>query len=345
MALLSTDQTQPGGQPLNPGTPPAPPAYGAAPTNFDYSRISALAPQSGATAQQTFDNINANYWAQDRPDVLNAAQAWLKAGGQAPSSQPAPPTTPTGPDYTSPTGQVSAVQSWLNAGPNEAWKSQADYFTQRVNETGGFTPENVAYWQNMIQQGMTPDQAAGASGATGSVTASTGPTGMNDPNSTALFNTLMGIANESQVVDPNDPIIKAQTNAVSAQQQQGARNAQSQLAAGSAGTYDPIGAQTRSLQETATNNTSAFQANVMANELAARRTQIQNALSGAAGLLTAEQQMSLQEELTKLQQAQQLLEFQQGQTQQESQFARNLEQGAYEFDTTANNGQQNTLSS
>lgn len=334
MAQLSTE-TQP-----NP-TLVQPPQYGAAPAGFDYSRISALAPQPGATAQQTFDNINSNYWAQDRPDVLNAANAWLQAGGNAPTTPP--PAAASGPDYSSAQGQSSAVQSWLQAGPNAAWKTPDNvaYFTRRINETGGFTPENIAYWQQMIASGQTPDQAASAGG--GAPTAPAAGVGMTDPNSTALFNTLMKIAGQSTDVSPTDPVIEAQTNAYGAQQQKAAQAAQSAVAGAKGGTYDPTAAETRSLQETAGNNTSAFQASAMANELATRRSQIMNALSGASGLLTAEQQMSLQDELTKLQQAQQLLEFQQSQGQQESQFARNLEQGAYEFDTTANNNQTDTL--
>lgn len=346
MALQTlTDLTQPGGAVINPNSPSTV-NYGG-PAGFDYSRISALA-QPGWTPQQTFDNINANYHSDDRSQVMSAANAWLQAGGQAPPSQPAAAAAPaasSGPDYTSPQGQSSAVQSWLWAGPNAAWKTPDNvaYFTQRINQTGGFTPDNVAYWQQMIASGQTPDQAAGASGA--APAAPTGPTGMNDPNATALFNTLMGIADQSQTIDPNDPVIASQVNAYGAQQTKAARDAQSAVAGAKGGTYDPTAAESRSLQETAGANTSAFQASTMANELAARRTQIQNALSGAAGLLTAEQQMSLQDELTKLEQAQQLLEFQQSQAQQQSQFSQNLEQGAYEFDTNANNNQQVALTS
>ncbi len=135
-----------------------------------------------------------------------------------------------------------------------------------------------------------------------------------------LFNNLMARANESLTIQPNDPTIQPQVNAFNAQQQQAARNAEAQMAE-SAGPNANTGAETRSAQEKIGQNTSAFQATLMGQEVTARRQEIQQALSGAEGLLTAEQQMRLQEEDQQLSRAQ-----------NQHQFDENLGQQAYQFD-------------
>jgi hypothetical protein len=124
----------------------------------------------------------------------------------------------------------------------------------------------------------------------------------------ALFDMLMGRARQSLDVNPDDPIISRQTSAFSAQQQRAQRDYESRLAE-SAGPNTNIGAERRFGAERTGQNTSAFQATLMGNELAARRNQIVGALQGAQGLLTSEQQMRLQEELAQLSLAQSAYQF------------------------------------
>lgn len=100
-------------------------------------------------------------------------------------------------------------------------------------------------------------------------------------------------------VDPNDPIIKRQVNAYSATQTRAERNYEAALAE-RAGTNANIGAERRIGAENVGMATSGFEAQLMNQELGARRQEIQQALSGAYGALTAEQSMQLQEELAQL---------------------------------------------
>ena len=149
-----------------------------------------------------------------------------------------------------------------------------------------------------------------------------GTPGQNPGMTSDLYNLLSGIAtgsrpesaNPNYQIDPNDPIIKGQVDAYRTSQTNQLRNELSQLAE-SAGPNAPIRAQQLSAEEQAAQNVSGYQAGLMANELAARRGEVQQALSGAMGLLTDEQRMQLQEELAQLQ----------------------IAEGAYQFDTSAAN--------
>ena len=134
-----------------------------------------------------------------------------------------------------------------------------------------------------------------------------------------LFNYLMqrgqGITSDANLpalqLSANDPIIKAQTDAYRAEQDRAARSYESQAAekAGSSGNIDAV---TRSMTEQAAQNTSGFEAQLLSSELNARRQEIEQALSGTQGMLTAEQALQLQEELSQLQLAQQAYQFDTG---------------------------------
>ncbi len=160
----------------------------------------------------------------------------------------------------------------------------------------------------------------------------------------SLYDTLVKRANQSLHVDPNDPVIRDQTNAYEASQLRGERTGETQ-AAERGGSSANIDAQRRSGMEAASQHTAGFQASLMANEVAARRQEIQAALQGQQGILTADQQNALQEELAKMDvamrnyqfgasQAQQESQFGRSQGQQESQFARDLAERGYEYDST-----------
>ncbi len=182
-------------------------------------------------------------------------------------------------------------------------------------------------WQNSGKGGGAVPAAPAAGGAAGGIWGATSGQGSvfssSNPmtgQSNDLFNNLMARSNQSLDIKPNDAIIQPQVNAFNAQQQQAARNAEAQMAE-SAGPNANTGAETRSAQEKIGQNTSAFQATLMGQEVTARRQEIQQALSGAEGLLTAEQQMRLQEEDQQLSRAQ-----------NQHQFDENLGQQAYQFD-------------
>lgn len=117
----------------------------------------------------------------------------------------------------------------------------------------------------------------------------------------ALIDQLTKRANQGTVVDPNDPVIKAQTDAFNAQEQRANKN----YAADQAEKNSPYatGANEnvqRMMAEKTGQDTGQFQGQLMQNELNNRRTEIQNALSQLGSTLSDEQKNNLQAELANL---------------------------------------------
>lgn len=247
---------------------------------------------------------------------------------------------------TDPTSINSIVNALQGMGINATLDQRNDQYHKGIMLNGKFVKlldgNNNWIWQEGGDQ-SAPDAAGGPGGfsAFGAFTPSGAPPSAGsslftastsaDPRSKALFDMLMKRAQQSEVVDPNDPIIKGQTDAFNAQQQRAERNYLSGVAE-RAGPNANIGSETRHANEVIGQSTSAFEAQLMGQELTARRQEIMSALSGAEGMLTSEEQMALQEELAKLSLAQQQFQFTQGQGQQESQFERTLANNAYQFD-------------
>jgi hypothetical protein len=142
----------------------------------------------------------------------------------------------------------------------------------------------------------------------------------NDPNASAFFNRLLGEANQSLDVNPNDPVIAAQTDAYAADQTRAARDLMSQTSEAGGQFANPEAVQ-RSAAEKAGQNTAAFSANLMSQERAARRSDIQNALSMGGSFLTSEQQLQLQEELHQMDLQEQAYQFDTTQAASQSPFA------------------------
>lgn len=139
-----------------------------------------------------------------------------------------------------------------------------------------------------------------------------------------LFQYLMGRAHQSENVTADDPVIKGQTDAYASRQIDSSRNELSALAERGGANFNPEASQ-RSVAERLGKNTADFQSQLMGRELQSRRDEITNSLTQMAGLLTAEQQMALQDELARL-------EMMSGQ----SQFGQSLAERAFEFGATNN---------
>lgn len=120
-----------------------------------------------------------------------------------------------------------------------------------------------------------------------------------DPRWDSLVNTLMSRSQASLNIDPTtDPIIRPQVDNYAAQQERQRRTMLDQQAESSSpyatGAMDNARTQT---SEQAGINTANMQSSLMSNELTARRGEINNALSEAGQMLTADQQTQLQQEL------------------------------------------------
>jgi hypothetical protein len=205
---------------------------------------------------------------------------------------------------------------------------------------GGGDKSQWWYGSPSETNGTGPGCGAGGGGGTGGGGGGGGPiasptggwTGTTPGQGSALYDALLKRSQQSLAVDPNDPIIRGQTDANNVQLNR-ARTQYLQQEAERGGSNANISNEERSSAEQVGQAGADFQSKLMGQELAARRTEIQNALTGQAGLLTSEQQMQLQEELAQLQRAESHYQFNQSQGQQESQFGRTLGQRGYEFDS------------
>jgi hypothetical protein len=139
-------------------------------------------------------------------------------------------------------------------------------------------------------------------------------------------------ANQSLAIDPNDPIIRNQADAHNVGLERG-RTQYLQQVAERGGSNANISNEERSSAEQVGQGSADFESQLMGNEVTARRQEIQSALNGAQGLLTAEQQMQLQEELAQLARTESHYQFDASQHQQNDQFGQTLGQHGYEFDS------------
>lgn len=120
-----------------------------------------------------------------------------------------------------------------------------------------------------------------------------------DPRLDQLYNTLMQRAQQGTNIDRNNPIIRAQADAFSANEERSRRNYLSDLAEKS-GPNANLRNEARMSAEKVGQSTGGFEAELMGRELGARRQEISEALNSAQGLLTEEQRLALTNELHRL---------------------------------------------
>lgn len=145
-------------------------------------------------------------------------------------------------------------------------------------------------------------------GANASTTAATAPGNGNTSNNTATTNSalydrlvemLMGRATQSLNVDRNSPTIRQQADPYAANVERERRNYLADLAE-SAGPLANLQGKKRLSYERAGQATGLYESQLIGKELTDRRTEIQQALTQLGSLLTSQQQMALQEELARI---------------------------------------------
>lgn len=175
------------------------------------------------------------------------------------------------------------------------------YLADRMNKNSASSDPRLAGDEGIIHG------VAGAGSGAGSLLRPFG-SGIDSSQSNNLFSLLMDRAKQSLNVNRNDPAIRRQVDAYGATQDRARRSFLQDLAE-QGGPNANISAETRSSAEKAGQNTAGFEGQIMQQEINARRQEIMSALSGAQGLLTAEQQMALQEELQQMSLAQNAYQF------------------------------------
>lgn len=147
-----------------------------------------------------------------------------------------------------------------------------------------------------------------------------------DSQATDLFNYLMGKAHQSELIDPNDPMIRKQADTFSANQTREGRRYLSELAERK-GAGGNIGAESRMVAEKNAQSSATHEAELVQHEADQRKAEIQNALQTGAQFLTEQQKLSLQRELATIDNNMKLYQTQI----QDRQFGRNLDQQESQF--------------
>jgi len=120
-----------------------------------------------------------------------------------------------------------------------------------------------------------------------------------DPRVQELYEMLLGRAKQGLAVDRNDPAIRSQADAFSANTERARRNYLADLAE-SEGPISNLRGEERLSAERAGQQTGAFEAELVGRELTARRNEIAQALASMQGLLSDQQRLALQKELALL---------------------------------------------
>lgn len=169
---------------------------------------------------------------------------------------------------------------------------------------GAKVGDNTAQWMGVgeVHNGVTNYYNGNGQSQPGSfMMSSASSTPVHDPKWDALYNQLTQRAQQGLNVSPDDPIIKGQTDAYSAQQERARRNFLGDLAESNSpyASGAQLG-QSRMTAEQMGANVGGFQAQLMGRELQSRRDEIQQALASQQGMLTEEQRLALQKELSYL---------------------------------------------
>ncbi len=236
-----------------------------------------------------------------------------------PATKPAAATKPSGGNLRDPDYATQFVNYWsAQPGVNPSLARDPNYWVQKITSGELGADENY-----IVSKFMTPEGAPMGSGGGGGGQSQWKA----DPRTDELYNYLKQRATQSLDVNSKDPIIANQVNAYGAQQTRASRDYLAGLAE-KGGPDANLGSERRMVSETAGQNTGAFEAQLMQQELTARRKEIQDALTQGGQLLSDQQRLELQNQLALMDNA---LAYA-GLNQQNTQFGQTLGQNAYIFD-------------
>jgi hypothetical protein len=121
----------------------------------------------------------------------------------------------------------------------------------------------------------------------------------NGQNRDTLHGMLMGRATQSLNLDGSDPLIRRQADTYAAANERNARRTLAGLAE-SAGPYANLASERGQLSEQVGQNNASFESQLVSREIAARRQEIAEALTGLRGQLNTDQQLALQTQMAVL---------------------------------------------
>lgn len=141
-----------------------------------------------------------------------------------------------------------------------------------------------------------------------------------------LIEQLTKRAQQGLAIDRNDPNIRVQADAYSANEERARRNYLADIAE-QAGPLANLRGEQRLAAERVGQRTGSFEAELIGRELVAKRTEISDALESMRGMLTTGQEMSLRKELALMDDAIKRLQIKN----QSTQFGQNLNEQARQF--------------
>lgn len=297
-------------QPTSTAPLPLPPA--TSPIGLPARSGWAANPVAGATYNsntETPDQLVTRYKNDYHNDDASSVDAqladWLKnQGASAPSSNT---------DFSTPDGQLAAVQQWIAASPDKWAGTDPSYLVRRINETGGFTPGNIAFWQSGIQGGQAAWSARESGGGAQASAPAPSQAGPYDAQISAQIEKLLADGNSP--TDANSPVVKNATDAFRNSESFATDRAREKLAEQAA--YSGMGSGSfdtaiQSELEQGGRDVASFQSTQITGELQRKADEIKTALSTATGSNAQALQLQLaqiQDQLSRAQLGQQNSQF------------------------------------
>ena len=238
-----------------------------------------------------------------------AAAAAAKPGGAA-----QPPGTPSGVNLDRGYLESQIRDAFKQRGNNNPTQQEIDYWVGKASTPDTYSDGKIRigwnnYWRERLISGRSSadPRLAGEEGVIGTAPSGGGGGGGGEGGGSGmspeaqsqrdqLFQTLMDRSKQSLNVNPKDPTIAANVNAFRAEQARGNQAALRQAAEGG-GPMGNLNMERRMGAEKAAQATGGMQSQLMLNEMSARRTEIQNALTQMGNMLSDEQRNALQREL------------------------------------------------
>lgn len=188
-----------------------------------------------------------------------------------------------------------------NKDPGASLKQHLDSFRA---QWGSAAPADDQSLMNMIASGQTPQpQNAVAQWSSPQVQSqvNTQQTAENKARADQVWATLSKLVDQSQNVGPDNPVVRAQTDAFRAEKEREKRN----FISDTAERYGPLAnirGEERMASDRTGNAVASFQADAMVKELTAIRSQIMAALNGQQGFVSTDRQQYLNEQLAMIDQ-------------------------------------------
>lgn len=236
--------------------------------------------------------------------IRNSTEGQQYAAGPAQQPQSQLPTQ----GASSPWNREAFRDAWMSTGTDVGRQNQllqqygitldgagratlpgGDLMDLRIGARAG---QNLASWTGVGPTAGPGNGGAGGAGGSGSG----GGLGNLDPRVNSLYEMLLARAQQGTAVNRDDPAVRSQADAYSANAERARRNYLGDVAERS-GPMANMRGDERVTAEKLGQNTGAFESELVNREMTTRRNEIAQALSSMQGLLTTEQQLALQREL------------------------------------------------